>query len=142
MLCSTGVGRETIAKSYEDLATNGHLVSYGPVSGHIDPIDIGRYASKSATVSRPNLGHVTDTHEKVRAITTNLFLALRNGILKPVEPTALPLRNAGQAHRRLESRAGIGDGPLAKRGCLKLGSVSSVAGGASSIGRWSDDRPS
>jgi len=102
------VGRDTVAKSYEALATNGHLVSYGQASGHIDPIDIGKYAAKSATVSRPNFGHFTDTPEKVRAITTNLFLALRNGILMPVAPTVLPLRDAGQAHRRLESRATTG----------------------------------
>jgi len=102
------VGRDTVAKSYEALATNGHLVSYGQASGHIDPIDIGRYAAKSATVSRPNFGHFTDTPEKVRTITTNLFLALRNGILKPAEPTVLPLRDASEAHRRLESRATTG----------------------------------
>ena len=102
------VGRDTMQKSYEALATNGHLVSFGQASGHIDPIDIGRYASKSATVSRPNFGHYTDTPEKVRDITANLFLALRNGILKPMPPTLLPLRSAAEAHRQLESRASTG----------------------------------
>jgi len=102
------VGRDTMDKSYEALATNGHLVSYGQASGHIEPIDIGRYASKSATVSRPNFGHYTDTPEKVRDITANLFLALRNGILRPKPPTLFPLREAAEAHRQLESRASTG----------------------------------
>jgi NADPH:quinone reductase len=102
------VGRDTVAKSYEALATNGHLVSYGQASGHIDPIDIGRYAAKSATVSRPNFGHFTDTPAKVHAITNNLFLALRNSILKPTKPSILPLRDAAEAHRRLGSRATVG----------------------------------
>jgi len=102
------VGRDTMAKSYEALATNGHLVSYGQASGHIEPIDIGRYASKSATVSRPNFGHFTDTPEKVRDITANVFLALRNGILRPKPPTVLPLREAAEAHRRLASRSSTG----------------------------------
>jgi len=102
------VGRETMAKSYEALATNGHLVSYGQASGHIEPIDIGRYAAKSATVSRPNFGHFTDTPEKVRDITANLFLALRNGVLRPKPPTTLPLREAAEAHRLLESRSSTG----------------------------------
>jgi len=102
------VGRDTMAKSYEALATNGRLVSYGQASGHIEPIDIGRYASKSATVSRPNFGHFTDTPEKVRDITANLFLALRNGVLRPKPPTVLPLREAAAAHGQLESRASTG----------------------------------
>lgn len=107
------VGRDTIAKSYEALAINGHLVSFGQASGHIEPIDIGRFASKSATVSRPNFGHYTDTPEKVRDITDNLFLALRNGILRPTRPTVLPLRDAAEAHRRLEGRASVGSIVLA-----------------------------
>ena len=102
------VGRDTMAKSYEALATNGHLVSFGQASGHIEPIDIGRYASKSATVSRPNFGHFTDTPEKVRDITANLFLALRNGIVRPSTPTVMRLREAAEAHRHLESRTSTG----------------------------------
>jgi len=107
------VGRDTMAKSYEALATNGHLVSFGQASGHIEPIDIGRYVSKSATVSRPNFGHFTDTPEKVRDITANLFLVLRNGILRPKPPTVLPLREAAEAHRQLENRASTGSIVLA-----------------------------
>ena len=102
------VGRDTLAKSYEAMATNGHLVSFGQASGLIEPIDISRYAAKSATVSRPNFAHYTDTPEKVRAITVNLFLTLRNGILTPRPPTVLSLRDAAEAHRRLESRATTG----------------------------------
>lgn len=102
------VGRDTLGKSYEALATNGHLVSFGQASGQIEPIDIGRYAAKSATVSRPNFGHYTDTPQKFRDITANLFLALRNGILRPTPPLLLPLREAAEAHRRLESRATTG----------------------------------
>lgn len=98
------VGRDTFAKSYEALAVCGHLVSYGQASGPVPAIDISSYAGKSATVSRPNFGHYTDTPEKVRSITDNLFRALRSGILRVNVGLALPLREAAEAHRALESR--------------------------------------
>ena len=98
------VGRDTFGKSFEALATCGHLVSYGQASGPVPPIDIAGYASKSATVSRPNFGHYTDTPEKVRSITDNLFRAIRMGILRANIGLMLPLRQAADAHRALETR--------------------------------------
>jgi NADPH:quinone reductase len=102
------VGRDTLAQSYEALATNGHLVSFGQASGETAPIDIAGFAAKSATVSRPNFAHFTDTPEKIRAITDNLFRNLRTGVLRPGRPTTLPLASAAEAHRLLESRRSTG----------------------------------
>jgi NADPH:quinone reductase-like Zn-dependent oxidoreductase len=102
------VGRDSFAASYEALAPCGHLVSYGQASGPINPIDIAGYASKSATVSRPNYGHFTDTPQKLRAITANLFRAIRAGTIRPVINRRLPLRSAADAHRALESRQTTG----------------------------------
>ncbi|NJM33813.1 MAG: zinc-binding dehydrogenase [Rhodomicrobium sp.] len=98
------VGRDTFAKSYEALAVCGHLISYGQASGPVPPIDIAAFANKSATVSRPNFGHYTGTPEKVRSITDNLFRALRSGIIRVNTGLTLPLREAAEAHRALESR--------------------------------------
>jgi NADPH:quinone reductase-like Zn-dependent oxidoreductase len=98
------VGRDTFSQSYEALAARGHLVSYGQASGPIEPIDIASYAGKSATVSRPNFGHYTDTPENVRSITDNLFRALRINILRVNTGLTLPLRQAADAHRALEGR--------------------------------------
>jgi NADPH:quinone reductase-like Zn-dependent oxidoreductase len=103
-----GVGQTTFLRSYEALATCGHLVSFGQASGGIAPVDIAGFAAKSATVSRPNFGHYTDTREKVSAITARLFAALRGGILRVPPPRTLPLREAAAAHRALESRETTG----------------------------------
>jgi NADPH:quinone reductase len=65
---------------------------------------VAGYASKSATVSRPNFGHYTDTPEKVRSITDALFRAIRMGIVRANVGLVLPLRRAGDAHRALEGR--------------------------------------
>jgi NADPH:quinone reductase len=102
------VGRDSFAKSYDALAVCGHLVSFGQASGPIAPIDIASYAGKSATVSRPNFGHYTDTPQKVRSITDNLFRHIRNGTLRAAIDRRLPLRDAAQAHRALESRSTTG----------------------------------
>jgi NADPH:quinone reductase-like Zn-dependent oxidoreductase len=98
------VGRDTYEKSFAALAICGHLVSYGQASGPLPTIDIASYAGKSASVSRPNFGHYTDTPEKLRSITTNLFRAIRMGILRPNIGLTLPLRMAAEAHRALEMR--------------------------------------
>jgi NADPH:quinone reductase-like Zn-dependent oxidoreductase len=102
------VGRDTFERSFAALRAGGHLVSYGQASGHIEPVDIAGFASKSATVSRPNFVHYTDTPEKVRRITDNLFRAVRDGTIRVAPPTLIPLAEAGRAHRLLESRQSVG----------------------------------
>lgn len=102
------VGRDTFARSFDALAMHGHLVSFGQASGDIGPVDIARFASKSARLTRPNFGHYTDTRSKVTRLTDRLFLALGTGALCVQPPTVLPLTRAAEAHRLLESRATTG----------------------------------
>lgn len=102
------VGRDTILQSIECLAPLGHLVSYGQASGHIEGVDVAGLAAKSATISRPNFGHFTDTPAKVRSITDRLFEAIRRGELRVEIGRRLPLRDAAEAHRALEARETTG----------------------------------
>lgn len=102
------VGRDSFTTSFDALATHGHLVSFGQASGDIGPIDIARFASKSARISRPNYGHYAGTAEQVRAGAARLFEAMRQGIVRPVIGARVPLREAARAHRELEARATIG----------------------------------
>ncbi len=106
------VGRDTFMRSYEALAVCGHLVSFGQASGPIEPIDIGAFAGKSATVSRPNYGHYVGSAEAVRAISRRLFEALRQGILRVEIGQRFALKDAAEAHRRLEARATMGSSIL------------------------------
>ena len=103
-----GVGRDSFAHSVAALAVHGHLVSYGQASGDIGPYDVGSLAAKSATVSRPNFAHFTDTPEQVAAITERLFDALERRILRPEIGARHPLREAAAAHRALEAGETIG----------------------------------
>ena len=103
-----GVGRDSFAHSVAALAVHGHLVSYGQASGDVGPFDIGSLAARSATVSRPNFAHFTDTPEKVAAITGRLFDALERRVLRAEIGGRYPLREAAAAHRALEAGETIG----------------------------------
>ena len=98
------VGQATFARSYEALATRGHLVSFGQASGHIEPIDIAGYANKSATVSRPNFVHYAGSGDAVRSITARLFPLLASGELRVEIGHRFRLDQVAEAHRLLEGR--------------------------------------
>ncbi|QKC72809.1 zinc-binding dehydrogenase [Mesorhizobium loti] len=102
------VGNDTFAGSLAALAVRGHLVSFGQASGPIGNWDIGRFASKSLTISRPNYAHFTDTPEKLEPHVARFFQALRQGVVKVEAPTRYGLADAANAHRDLESRRTTG----------------------------------
>ncbi|MGX7871723.1 zinc-binding dehydrogenase [Mesorhizobium sp. ORM6] len=102
------IGNDTFAGSLAALAVRGHLVSFGQASGPIGNRDIGRFASKSLTISRPNYAHYTDTPEKLAPNVTRFFQALRRGVVRVETPTRYDLANAADAHRDLESRRTTG----------------------------------
>jgi NADPH2:quinone reductase len=102
------VGKDTFDASIGALATRGHLVSFGQASGAIGERDIGRLASKSVTLSRPNYVHYADTPEKLGLHVARFFSALRQGIVSVEPPKRYDLSHAAQAHRDLESRQTTG----------------------------------
>ncbi|MCY4452422.1 MAG: SRPBCC family protein [Immundisolibacterales bacterium] len=114
-----GVGRDSFAHSVAALAVRGHLVSYGQASGDIGPFDIGSLAAKSATVSRPNFAHFTDTPEKVGAITRRMFDALEQRILGVEIGARYPLHEAASAHRALEAGETTGSTILLPEGSAR-----------------------
>ncbi|MEH6548238.1 MAG: zinc-binding dehydrogenase, partial [Sneathiella sp.] len=102
------VGKDSFSHSVAALADCGHLISFGQASGDIGSYDIGSLSSRSATVSRPNFGHYTDTPEKLRAITERLFGVLEKRIISIEIGQKYPLSNAPEAHRQLEGRMTTG----------------------------------
>jgi len=102
------VGKDTFEQSVAALATCGHLISYGQASGDIGSWDISSLAANSATLSRPNYAHYTDTPDKLAAITTRLFDAIESRILTPSIARRYPLSGAAEAHSALESRKTTG----------------------------------
>lgn len=102
------VGADTFESSLEALAVRGNLVSFGQASGPVGSWDIGRLASKSVTISRPNYGHYTDTREKLLPHVERFFGMLRGGRVAMAQPARYPLDRAADAHRDLEARRTTG----------------------------------
>ncbi|MET3578039.1 NADPH:quinone reductase-like Zn-dependent oxidoreductase [Mesorhizobium robiniae] len=102
------VGNDTFGGSLAALGIRGHLVSFGQASGPVGNWDIGRFASKSITISRPNYAHYTDTPAKLSPHVDRFFAALRQGFVRIEPPRRYSLTNAGEAHRDLESRQTTG----------------------------------
>lgn len=98
------VGADTFAGSLAALAVRGHLVSFGQASGPVGSWDIGRLASRSITVSRPNYAHYTDTPEKLAPHVERFFSAFRQRAVRIATPVAYDLVKAADAHRDLEAR--------------------------------------
>lgn len=102
------VGNDTFGGSLAALGIRGHLVSFGQASGPVGKWDIGRFSSKSVTISRPNYAHYTDTPQKLAPQLNRFFAALRQGVIKVEPPRHYDLAAASEAHRDLESRQTTG----------------------------------
>jgi NADPH:quinone reductase-like Zn-dependent oxidoreductase len=102
------IGTDSVNRSFEALAVRGHIVSFGQAAGPLEPLDIASFASKSARISRPNYSHYAGTPDQVRISSTRLFTAIERGILKIDIGQRFPLREAAEAHRRLEARETTG----------------------------------
>jgi NADPH2:quinone reductase len=102
------VGRTTFDKSLDVLAWRGMLVLFGQSSGTVPPFDPARLAKKSAFFTRPSLGAYTATRDELLWRAHELFDAIRSGAARIRIDRELPLRDAAEAHRLLESRATMG----------------------------------
>ncbi|TPL75966.1 zinc-binding dehydrogenase [Mesorhizobium sp. B2-3-15] len=102
------VGNDTFGGSLAALGVRGHLVSFGQASGPVGNWDIGRFSSKSITISRPNYAHYTDSPEKLGPHINRFFAALRQGVIRIERPRQYDLAQAADAHRDLEARRTTG----------------------------------
>jgi NADPH:quinone reductase len=102
------VGLTTYEGSLDALAPRGMLVLFGQSSGVVPPIDPARFAKKSAFFTRPSLGAYTATREELLWRAGELFESIESGALRVRIDRELPLSQAAEAHRLLESRATSG----------------------------------
>ena len=104
-----GVGRDTFDKSLDCLAVRGTLVLFGQSSGAVGPIDPQVLNSKgSLYLTRPSIGHYTRTREELVQRASDIFSRVASGELAVRIFRELPLAEATEAHRLLESRRTTG----------------------------------
>jgi len=102
------VGQATLAGSLIALAPFGHLISYGAASGRPDPVDLISLYEKSLKVSAFWLMTVTRVPEIAMPGVVRVMEWVASGQLKLVVGLKLPLEQAAEAHRQMESRATVG----------------------------------
>lgn len=103
------VGRTTFDAGLDCLAPRGTMVLFGQSSGPVPPIDLQILNRKgSLFVTRPTLGHYTASREELLVRANAVLGAVADGSLKVRIDRELPLAQAADAHRLLESRASSG----------------------------------
>jgi NADPH2:quinone reductase len=103
-----GVGKASWQASLGSVARRGLIVTYGNASGPVPPIDaLALMKAGSIFVTRPTMGDYMQTPEDRRALADRLFAMMRRGVTVPIG-LRLPLGDAKEAHRRLESRQTTG----------------------------------
>ncbi|GIK38330.1 MAG: alcohol dehydrogenase [Chloroflexota bacterium] len=103
------VGKTTFEKSLNVLRMRGMLVLFGQSSGKVPPIDpLTLNAKGSLFLTRPTVFHYTATREELLWRSGDIFNWLAAGELKVRIDHQLPLAEAAEAHRLLESRQTAG----------------------------------
>lgn len=103
------VGQATFEKSLRTLAPRGTLALFGQSSGSVAPLDPQVLNTHgSVFLTRPSLAHYVLTRDELLERSQQLFAWLAAGTLKLRIDRTLPLAEASEAHRLLESRATSG----------------------------------
>jgi len=103
-----GVGQATFAGDLEAAADHGHIVMFGAASGPVDPAVPPSFARKSLTVSSGRLAQFIANRKDMMQRADEVIRGMREGWLKLHIDRTLPLEQAGEAHRLLESRKTAG----------------------------------
>jgi NADPH:quinone reductase len=100
-----GVGSATFARGLDLLRPRGTMVTFGNASGPVDPVaPLTLMRKGSLYLTRPTLHDYTATTEELRTRAAELFELVASGTLEVRIAARLPLAEAAEAHRLLESR--------------------------------------
>jgi NADPH:quinone reductase len=102
------VGRTTFDKSVNCVGVRGMLALFGQSSGTVPPFDPSRLAKRGIFLTRPSLAHYSRTREELLWRARDTFEEVAAGRLHVRIDRELPLSQAAEAHRLLESRATVG----------------------------------
>jgi NADPH2:quinone reductase len=103
-----GVAKTTFTKNLEALRNRGWATVFGMASGPADPVVPNSLMTKSLTISGGALFNYITTRGELLRRANDVFSGLHEGWLKLRISRVLPLAEAPEAHRLLESRATVG----------------------------------
>jgi NADPH:quinone reductase len=105
------VGGSYIGRNIKALATDGRLVQIGFMTGEfMAPVDFRRVMVRRLTLTGSTLRPrtVEEKGQIASALRTEIWPLLERGIVKPVIHRILPLAQAAEAHRLMESSEHVG----------------------------------
>jgi NADPH:quinone reductase-like Zn-dependent oxidoreductase len=104
------MGASYLARNVDVLATNGRLVVIGLQGGRRAELDLGRLLAKRAAVLATSLRArpLAEKEAIVAGVREHVWPLLADGVVRPVVHARLPLAEAAQAHRLVESSAHVG----------------------------------
>jgi NADPH2:quinone reductase len=103
------VARTTFEKGLNCLAPRGYMVLYGQSSGPVPAFDLAQLGAKgSLFITRPSLAHYTLTRDELLQRSADVLGWIRSGQLKLRIEQSFALKDAAEAHRRLEGRQSTG----------------------------------
>lgn len=104
------MGAAYLARNVDVLARNGRLVVIGLQGGRVGELDLGRLLSKNGSVLATSLRGrpLAEKASIVEGTAALIWPWLADGSVQPVVDRVLPLREAAEAHRIVESGAHVG----------------------------------
>lgn len=102
------VGRTTFDKSLNCVERRGLLALFGQSSGPVTSFDPARLAKNGVYLTRPSLAHYTAERDELLWRARDVLNWIAEGKLHLRIDREVPLRDAAEAHRLLESRKTMG----------------------------------
>ena len=103
------VGKDTFEISMKCLNFRGLMVSFGQSSGMINDVNLhSTFNPKSLYFTRPTLMHYTSNKEELELSSNKLFDKIKKKEIKPNIFKKIPLEDAEEAHRLIQSRESLG----------------------------------
>lgn len=103
-----GVGKTTFAHNFDAAARRGTVVIYGSASGPAEPIAPNSLQAKSITMAGGSLHNYLLNREELLYRANDVLKGIQEGWLKLRIDNVLPLAQAQEAHKLLETRQSIG----------------------------------
>ena len=104
------IGGDYFPRNLECLGMNGRLVQIGVIGGARSTIDLTRVLQRRLTITGSTLRArtVEEKGSLARDVEANIWPLIESGRVRPIIDCSFPLREAADAHRRLESSGHIG----------------------------------
>ena len=104
------VGAKYLSRNLEALAPGGRLTVIGTQGGRKAELDLGVLMAKRASVSSTSLRArpAADKARIVAGVTRTVWPLIEAGAIRPIIETTMPLAEAAEAHRLMESSGHIG----------------------------------